>query len=71
MDKIKDKFFNESDEFIAKMKGLPKCELCDYGYMENYEEGESMSVEEYENLTTEGRCTGCIEEYGTDSYPDR
>lgn len=48
-----------------------KCELCEFGYLENYEENESISVEEYENLTTEGRCTGCIEEYGTDGYPDR
>jgi hypothetical protein len=32
MDKIKDKFFKEADEFIAKMKELPKCELCDYDY---------------------------------------
>ena len=48
-----------------------ECELCGTTYMENYEEGEAMSVEEYENLTSYGRCTDCIEEYGTGGYPDR
>jgi len=48
-----------------------KCELCDHDYLENYDEGEAISVEEFENLTQWGRCTGCIEEYGTDGYPDR
>lgn len=61
---------------VGQIKSNPQCdvlvcELCETDYLENYDEGESISVEEYENLTTEGRCTGCIEEYGTDGYPDR
>ena len=48
-----------------------KCELCDHDYLENYDEGEAISVEEYENLDQWGRCNDCISEYGTDGYPDR
>ena len=45
--------------------------LCELGYLENYEKGEAPSLEDFENLNQWGRCTGCIEEYGTDGYPDR
>lgn len=47
------------------------CELCETDYLEKYDEDEPILVEEYENLEQWGRCTDCIEEYGTDGYPDR
>lgn len=48
-----------------------KCEICELEYLENYTKGKPPSLEDFENLNQWGRCTGCIEEYGTDGYPDR
>lgn len=57
---------SDTEEFETS---LPKCELCDTQWYDP-----TLPIEEedsYETIKFQGRCVGCLEEYGEDGYPDR
>lgn len=48
-------------------KDIGMCELCDSDWRDDLDDVDS----ELDSIKNTGRCSRCIEEYGTDGYPDR